>query len=275
MVTQRDIEVGDGRVVRTYDTGGEGPVVVWHPGSPTTGALFAPLPEIAAEHGVRMVSYARPSYASSTPHPGRAVASAAADVERIVDALGIERFATMGYSGGGPHAFACAAVLSERVTAAAGLASLAPYNGEEAWFSGMVAEEGLRSALKGRAARAAYAEVEEFDPDIFTAADWAALSGAWAELGADAGQAGAAGHDGLVDDDVAFAEPWGFDLKAVSAPVLLVQGADDRVVPPAHADLLARELPGAELWARPGEGHVSVLNACSAATAWLLANARH
>ncbi|GAA4011527.1 alpha/beta hydrolase [Allokutzneria multivorans] len=266
MITQRDIEVGDGRIIRTHDTGGEGPVVLWHPGSPHTGALFSPLTEIAAEHGVRMVSYARPSYDVSTPQPGRTVVSAATDVERIADALGIERFATMGYSGGGPHALACAAVLPSRVTGVACLASLAPYNGEEAWFSGMASPEGLRHALKGRAARAAFAEVEEFDPNVFTKSDWAALSGDWKALGEDAGQSNS---DGLVDDDVAFVEPWGFDLAAVAAPVLIVQGSDDRVVPPLHADLLIRTLSRAELWRRPDDGHVSVLNACSAATAWL------
>jgi pimeloyl-ACP methyl ester carboxylesterase len=50
------------------------------------------------------VSYDRPSYGTSTAHPGRDMASAAADVAAIADALGIGRFAVMGHSGGGPHA---------------------------------------------------------------------------------------------------------------------------------------------------------------------------
>jgi pimeloyl-ACP methyl ester carboxylesterase len=134
----------------------------------------------------------------------------------------------------------------------------------------MVAPEGLRAALDGREGRARYAEVEEFDESSFTSADWAALRGAWASLGRDAGEAGAAGPDGLIDDDVAFVRPWGFDVAEISRPVLVVQGGEDRVVPPAHADWLVRNLPLAELWLRPRDGHVSVLDSSPVAMDWLL-----
>jgi pimeloyl-ACP methyl ester carboxylesterase len=72
---------------------------------------------VIAERGIRSVSHDRPGYGGSTPHPGRDVASAAADVASIADALGIDQFAVMGDSGGGPHALACAAVLPGRVLA--------------------------------------------------------------------------------------------------------------------------------------------------------------
>jgi pimeloyl-ACP methyl ester carboxylesterase len=84
-------------------------------------------------------------------------------------------------------------------------------------------------------------------------------------------RADADGSDGLVDDDVAFVRPWGFDLAEIGAPVLFVQGEEDRVVPPAHADWLVRRTPNAELWLRPRDGHVSVLNACPLAMDWLVA----
>jgi pimeloyl-ACP methyl ester carboxylesterase len=135
----------------------------------------------------------------------------------------------------------------------------------------MVSAGGLRAAAAGRDARARYAPVEEFDPDSFTAADWAALSGAWSALGDDAARAGAAGPDGLIDDDVAFAAPWGFDLADVAAPVLLVQGGRDRVEPPAHADWLIQQFRRRELWLRPDDGHVSILDACPVAMDWLTA----
>ncbi|MDQ1647336.1 MAG: hypothetical protein QOJ50_3520, partial [Cryptosporangiaceae bacterium] len=84
---------------------------------------------------------------------------------------------------------------------------------------------------------------------------------------------GSAGPDGLIDDDVAFAAPWGFELDAVTAPVLLVQGGEDRVIPAAHADRLLRALPRGELWLRPRDSHVSVLSACPVAMDWLRAQA--
>jgi pimeloyl-ACP methyl ester carboxylesterase len=268
----RDVPAGDGRTVRVYDTGeGDALTIVWHHGSPQTGAPLDPLVEAAARRGIRLVSYARPSYGGSTPAPGRDVAAAAHDVARIADALGIERFATMGASGGGPHALACAALLGERVTAVACLASTAPYTEEFDWFAGMVSPGGLQAARDGRDARARFATTDEFDEQSFTAADWAALAGTWRSLGEDAMRAGEAGPDGLVDDDVAFVRAWGFDVAEIRAPVLFVQGGEDRVVPPAHAEWLVRRCPRGELWLRPRDGHVSVLDACPVAMDWLLA----
>jgi pimeloyl-ACP methyl ester carboxylesterase len=91
-------------------------------------------------------------------------------------------------------------------------------------------------------------------------------------LGADAGRADAAGPDGLIDDDVAFVAPWGFDVTQIDASVLLVQGGEDRIVPPAHAHWLMRHCRRTELWFRPHDGHVSILNACPLAMDWLKAH---
>jgi len=268
-----DVRLDDGRTLRVHDSGAPSGThaltLVWHHGSPQTGALLEPVLAAAAERGIRLVSYARPSYGGSTPRPGRSVASAAADVARLADALGIGRFAVMGASGGGPHALACAALLGDRVTGAVSLAGLAPLTEEFDWFAGMASDGGLRAALTGREARARHAATDELDEGSFTAADWAALGGAWASLGADAGRAEAAGPDGLIDDDVAFVNPWDFDVAAIQAPVLVVHGGEDRVVPLAHAEWLVRRCPMPELRLRPRDGHVSVLNACPVAMDWL------
>jgi pimeloyl-ACP methyl ester carboxylesterase len=242
---------------------------VWHHGSPQTGALLDPLVEAAAKRNFRLVSYARPSYAGSSPKPGRDVASAAADVAQVVDALGVDQFAVMGASGGGPQALACAALLAGRATGLVCLGSPAPYTDSFDWYAGMVSPGGLRAAKAGPEERARYAQTDEFDENSFTDADWAALAGTWASLGRDASRAGAAGPGGLIDDDLAIVAPWGFDLGAIAVPVLLVHGGQDRVIPPSHADALMRELPTSELWLRPRDGHISVLDACPVAMDWL------
>ena len=274
---QRDVRLDDGRTVRAYDAGaGAGAddafTIVWHHGSPQTGALLDPVRAAAAARGIRLLSYARPGYGGSTERPGRDVASAATDVAAIADAFGAGRFAVMGASGGGPHALACAALLGDRVTGAVAVAGLAPYTEDFEWFAGMRDPGGLRAARDGRAARARFAETEEFDPESFTAADWAALSGTWTSLGSDAMAAGEAGPGGLIDDDVAFAAPWGFDVAQAAAPVLLVQGGEDRVVPPAHAEWVARQVRRPEVWLRPRDGHVSALDAVPVAMDWLRAH---
>lgn len=269
MAPPQDVLLADGRTLRVHDTGpGPARTVVWHHGSPQTGALLDPLVTAAAARDTRLVSYGRPSYGGSSPRRGRDVASAAGDVAQVADALGIDRFAVMGASGGGPHALACAALLPGRVTGAVTLAGLAPFAGDDGWFTGMVAPGALRAAAAGRAARERFAEVEEFDEASFTAADRAALAGPWSSLGADAGRAGEAGAEGLVDDDLAFVAPWGVDLGGIDVDVLVVQGGQDRVVPPAHAWQLL-EACGSELWLRPGDGHVSVLAAAPVALDWL------
>jgi pimeloyl-ACP methyl ester carboxylesterase len=202
------------------------------------------------------------------------MASAAADVASIADALGIDRFAVMGHSSGGPHALACAALLPDRILAVISAAGLAPFDADGLdWFAGFgpAGEAELRAAVEGRAALEARLAAEEFDPEQFTPADHAAISGDWSWLGAVAGKAIEGGLGGMVDDDLANVAPWGFDPGRVSAPVLILHGEQDRMVPSSHGKWLARRCRSAELWLRPGDGHISVLDSAVAALDWLVA----
>jgi pimeloyl-ACP methyl ester carboxylesterase len=277
MVTETDLDLGDGRTLHVYDTGAADLAVFWHHGTPNVGEPPEPLLPAAAERGIRWVSYDRPGYGGSTPRPGRDVASASADVSRIADALGIARFAVMGHSGGATHALACAGLLPERVLAAVCVAAMAPRDADGLdWFAGM-APSGvarLRAAAGGRAALAEYLASAEFDPEEFTPADHAALSGPWGWLGAVAGKAEAGSPDGMMDDELAYVAPWGFDPGQAKPPVLFVHGGEDRVAPRAHGEWVARRCGSAELWLRPDDGHISVLQSGVAALDWLLAHAR-
>jgi pimeloyl-ACP methyl ester carboxylesterase len=206
------------------------------------------------------------------------VASAAADVARIADALGIDRFAVMGDSGGGPHALACAAVWPGRVLATVCISGPAPFAAEGLdWFAGMAPSGAAeyRAAAAGRAALEAYFASAEFDPAVFTPADHAAAFGAWSWLGTVAAQALATDQGGIVDDDLAYVTPWGCDPRQISTPVLFIHGAQDRLVPSSHATWLAQRCPTAELWLRPDDGHVSILNSSVMALDWLREHASH
>jgi pimeloyl-ACP methyl ester carboxylesterase len=276
VVKETDLVLGDGRTLHFYDTGGDDAgdrlAVFWHHGSPNIGAPPEPLFPAADRLGIRWVSYDRPSYGGSAPRPGRDVASAAADVASIADALGIARFAVMSHSGGTPHALACAALLPERVLGVVAGAGLAPFGAEGIdWFAGMAAagEALLRAAVAGRAALEEHVASSRFDPEQFTPADQAALEGPWSWLNGVAGRAMEGGPGGFVDDNLAFTTPWGFDPEQVSAPVLVLQGGADRITPRQHGEWLARRIPPAELWLRQDDGHISVLGSAVPAMGWL------
>lgn len=127
----------------------------------------------------------------------------------------------------------------------------------------------LRAAAAGRAAKEDYQAAATYDPEMFTPADHAALSGEWSWFGDVVGPAVEAGPGGLIDDDLAYVAPWGFDPGQVVAPVLLLHGGQDRVVPSSHSRWLANRCSTAELRLSPDDGHISVLNTGAAALAWL------
>jgi pimeloyl-ACP methyl ester carboxylesterase len=274
MLTETGIDLGGGRVRHVYDTGaGSGELTVfWHAGTPNTGDPPGPLLPAAERLGVRWVGYDRPGYAGTPSVPGRDVASAAADVAGIADALGVDRFAVMGHSGGGPHALACAALLPGRVLAAVCGSGLAPLGAEGLdWLAGMTegGKDNMRAAQKGKDALAAYQATAEWDPSVFTESDYTALNGGWNWLMTVVGKANEGPPDGALDDDIAYNTPWGFDPAQITVPVLVLHGGEDRMVPASHGEWLARHIPGAELWLRPGDGHLSVLFSAEAALEWL------
>ena len=95
------------------------------------------------------------------------------------------------------------------------------------------------------------------------------LEGDWSWLGDVVGPALAAGPGGLIDDDLAYVAPWGCDPADVAAPVLILHGGRDRIVPSAHGEWLARHCRTAELRLSPEDGHLSILTSATAALEWL------
>jgi pimeloyl-ACP methyl ester carboxylesterase len=249
--------------------------LVTHHGTPGAGVPYEPFVRAAAERGLQHVAYSRPGYATTARDEGRSVASCAADVAGILDELGAERCYTLGWSGGGPHALACAALLGDRVVKAAVIAGVAPWNADGLdWKAGMGAEnleefaamdegpEALRAFLD--AARAGIdgitaEQVAASLGDLIGDADRRALEGDFAGFLAESFRIGLAqGVDGWFDDDLAFRADWGFSLGDIRVPVTIWQGDEDRMVPAGHGAWLAEHVPGARFALRPGEGHISI-----------------
>jgi pimeloyl-ACP methyl ester carboxylesterase len=249
--------------------------LIAHHGTPGAGLPYEPFVRAAAERGLQQIDYTRPGYADVPRQEGRTVASCAADVERILDELAAERCYTLGWSGGGPHALACAALLGDRVIKAASIAGVAPWDAEGLdWKAGMGEEnleefaaldagpEQLRAFLdqvRPELAGITADQVAASLGDLIGEVDRRVLTGEFAEHMAQSFRlAVSQGIEGWVDDDIAFHAPWGFDLGAITVPVTIWQGDEDRMVPFAHGRWLAEHVPGARAELRPGEGHLSI-----------------
>jgi len=270
----------DGRQLEVLVTGpDEGLPLLFHTGTPAGLVPCRWVTEAAAAHRLRTVMYARPGYGGSSPQPGRRVADCAADVTVILDRLGAADFLALGWSGGGPHALASAALTGGRCRAVASLAGVAPSGAAGLdWLSGMGPEnveefsaatqgpEVLGQLLTAQAAQlagVAGSDVAETLGGLLSAADRSVLTGEFADyLAASTRAALSTGVAGWRDDDLAFASDWGFgggDLAGV--PTAIWQGGQDLMVPLAHGAWLGSQISGASIHLLPGEGHLTVVTA--------------
>ena len=193
----------------------------------------------------------------------------------MLDHLDADRCLVAAWSGGGPHALACGALLPDRVVGVLSIASVAPFAADGLdWSAGMGDEnvEEFGAAAGGEAALRPYLDAvrgemvqitgEDLSRSMATLlppVDLAALTGEFADdLAASFRAAVANGIDGWLDDDLAFLQPWGFEPADVTVPTLLWQGVEDLMVPVSHGRWLAANLPKVTPHLEPGEGHLSV-----------------
>jgi len=269
-------QLPDGRHLDIRVSGPAGGLpLVFHNGTPTAATPYRAIERAAHERGLRLVTTSRPGYGDSTRQPGRSVVDVVADTTTVLAAIGAERCLVAGWSGGGPHALACAARL-EAAAAALVIASFAPYGAEglesmagldeddetedEAALPG---EDRLRSDLL--AARDEMKEVavanivslleplDDVDKAVLT--DDVEFA---EDLASGLREGLRTGVDGWLDDDLAFDKPWGFDVKEISVPTMIWHGSADLKVPFAEGEWLASHVPGASAHLEQGEGHLSI-----------------
>ena len=281
------IDVG-GRTVYVAEAGEpEGHGVFCLHGTPGSRLCWHEVVEDAAKRGIRLNAYDRPGYGSSDPDPGRSVADAADDIAAIADALGVERYAVYGGSGGGPHALANA-VRPERVVAVAALASVAPWDAEGLdWLDGMGQDnlDEFAAALEGEEPLRRYLEeqreamvagspeaIAQTLDSLLCPPDRACLTGELAVyLHEQVKEALRDGVDGWVDDDFVVTKPWGFDLDEISVPVQVWHGGQDQFVPVAHGRWLGERIPGAEEHIHDEDGHLTLqISRIADVHGWLL-----
>lgn len=270
------IALPDGRTLDVEVTGPDGGVpLVFHHGTPSAVPQLRVMQRAAHARGLRLVTFSRPGYGSSTRRPGRRVADAAEDVTAILDHLDTARCLVAGWSGGGPHALATGARLPERAAGVLVIAGVAPYDADGLDFLAGMGEQNVEefgAARRGESALRPYleADAEQLrDADaagliagmstVLPEADRAVLGDEYGEdLAANFAEALRTGVDGWLDDDLAFTTPWGFAPQEIAVPTFVWQGGADLMVPAAHGRWLAEHIPAATAHLEPGEGHLSL-----------------
>jgi pimeloyl-ACP methyl ester carboxylesterase len=275
----QEVRTDDGRTLEVL-TGGDpdGFPLLFHGGSPSAAVHYEPFDRAAREARLRLITYSRPGYGGSTaqPRPEPRMVDDVADSVAVLDALGVDRFVTAGWSGGGPRALGCAAVLADRCLAAASIAGVGPHDGAGLdWKAGMAEENVVEytAAEGGREAYAAYLE-DEFMPvlqasaddmaeamgGLLPPADKAVMDRAFTEwLTESFHRAGAQGIAGVLDDGQAAVRSWGFDVGSITVPTLVYQGRQDAMVPYAHGEWLAAHVPGVEAHLTDHDGHITLV----------------
>lgn len=271
------LRLPDGRRLDVTITGpADGTPLVFHHGTPGSTVQLRTITTAVHDHGLRMVTYSRAGYGDSTRLPGRTVASVVDDVAHLLDHVGADRCLVAGWSGGGPHSLATAALLPDRVAGALVIAGVAPYEAEGLDFLAGMGEENVQefgAAARGEAAirphmeaaavgmrKGDIAALTEGLASLLPEIDLATLTGDFgADLVAQIAEGVRVGVDGWLDDDLAFLRPWGFDLAAITVPTFLWQGTEDLMVPCAHGRWLADHVPGVTAHLEQGQGHLSLV----------------
>jgi pimeloyl-ACP methyl ester carboxylesterase len=245
------------------------PVLAIH-GTPGSRYMFALTDQPARERGLRIIAPERPGYGLSDYRRKDALMHTAEDVAALTDALGLERFALIGVSGGGPHAIATAASMPDRVALLALISPVGPVaechrcirmtpmhrlvftrmgRSKRACASFFWSLRGVVRWAPGVAHAALMQRVTPSDRKILTRPD------VRANLRAAIKEGLRPGINGALQDLRLFCGPWGLTLAEIDVPTVMWQGSDDTIVPPAAAYHLAEALPNCRLDVVQGAGH--------------------
>ena len=275
MIETQFVLLPDGRGMDVRVTGPvKGLPLVFHHGTPGAAVPIRTIERAAHARGLRLVMMSRPGYGGSTRRAGRRVVDVVADTEAVVNMLGTDRCLVAGWSGGGPHALACGALLRS-ASAVLLIAGVAPFAADNLDFLAGMGQENLDefgAALHGEMSLRPYLDAQrpgllqatpegivETTSTLLPEVDRAVVTAEFGEdLAASFHEGLRVGVDGWLDDDLAFVKPWGFDLDDVRLPVAVWHGTEDLMVPAAHGHWLARRLPNSIQHIEHGEGHLSL-----------------
>ena len=274
------IELPDGRRLAYAEYGDpHGQAVFYFHGSPSSrleptlfDAVGYDASAAAAKRGLRIIAPDRPGCGLSEFQPGRRILDWPADVSALADQLGIDRFAVMSYSAGGPYGLACAAQLPKRVQVAHSISGFGRSLSEPGAMQGMGGSSfywkvaRIHPWLVGRVvAMQASAPKDKLPPQMASAIapeDWKFISspGVYARfLEVSYIETARCGTRGPAYEAALYWKPWEFSPAQIRVPLHLWHGEADLNAPFAHAQRLSETVPGAQLHAFAGEGHMTVI----------------
>jgi pimeloyl-ACP methyl ester carboxylesterase len=289
MPLDHDVTLPSGRRIRARAIGpSDAPAVVYLHGTPDSRLMIDGYAAQTSSTPVRLISFDRPGYGGSDFEPF-SLASVAEDTGAVLDHFGIERFAVVGQSGGGPFALAAAAQLADRVTGVGVASGPGPCSSVPGARAELIDTDqqaldliGIDDAEAARLFSLGFADMaampQQDDDTIIEALrallppDEALLSRpeVASGLAASIREALRQGVDGCAWDNVAWVGEWQFDVTSIRQPTWLWYGQDDPLSPPAHGKWLQQQIPHAELVVRKGEGHLGIFahwDECSSALA--------
>ena len=275
-MTYTNFTASNGNRIDYFDFNSEATdVLIYHPGTPAAGPLTQEVRDAALKHNFRVLQLIRPGYVQSTREPGRTVADVARITTELADHLEVDRFVSMGWSGGGPHVLATVALLPERCMAGLCIAGVGMYGQDDLDFLAGMGEDNVDefgAAASGETTLRTYLEpigeylktitgetIVDSMRSLLPQVDQEALTGEHGEEMAEIFRwAVSTGVDGWLDDDIAFANSWGFELSEIVNPLTIWQGSEDLMVPFEHGKWLAKHIPNADVQLIHGEGHLSI-----------------
>ncbi len=275
----RTVRTAANRVVGYYEYGDPAgvPIVALH-GTPACGAGFAWADRRARERGIRLLAPDRPGVGDSDPWPrghGPTVVDYPPELFAFADAVGLDSFSILGYSGGGPYALAAAHQRADRVAAVA----IVSGSGQVGVWASVTDFETVDRLLTRAAQRVPalarvsltigaqfsrviprtslwFGQLEMSTPDRMVMAEFPSARAALAVFT----QSCAHGSSGVVDDYAALGRPWGFPVEEIAVPVCCWHATTDEIVPVHHTVELARRIPGATVLQWPDEGHLAIVD---------------
>ncbi len=269
-----NITLRDGRQLAYAEYGDpQGKPIFFFHGTPGSRLFHHPDASIAASAGARIIAVDRPGFGRSDFKPGRTLLDWPNDVVQLADALNIDRFAVVGYSGGGAYAAVCASSIPDRLTAAGLVSSIAPMDNPEI-TRGMHGIGHTYFSLERHVPPLAklgcwlMCTTWRHNPDLYFRAQLnglrnseeaqTLLSTMKPMLTSDFQEAVRAGTDGITWDLEILTRPWGFQLHVINADVLLWHGENDTQAPLAMGKRLAGAIPHCRATFFPGEGHWAI-----------------